>query len=343
MYKISVIIPVYNAENTLSRSIDSILNQKWEGNILEDIEIILVDDCSTDNSAGIINKYSKKYDNIKVFSTEKNTGFPSTGRNMGIKFASSDYIMFMDNDDEYCEDCCQTLFDVITKEQADVVTYNWYNIVGDIINKMELKLNYETDDNYIIFDSFDPIFINEWWPWKYIYKKSLLVDNNIFFPKKVCEDVFFLGNVLLNMKKLVYIKDFYGYKRYFRTDSLSAVPNVDVILKYLNTFFEVEDFLNECFDFDKFEEYKFYFARAQIPSNIFKIMYLKRRTDMKICIDKLYEYESYIKFDNSLPTSSVVNKIIKLINFFILRDYKILTIILMKLCNFISKLRNHSN
>ena len=341
MYKLSVIIPVYNAENTLIRAIDSVLNQKWDGNISEDIEIILVDDCSTDNSNKIMAQYSKKYNNIKCFTTEKNTGYPSAGRNIGIKVSNSSYIMFMDNDDEYCEDMCQTLFDVISKKHADVVTCNWYNIVDEKVNKMNLELNsVETDDKYITFNSFDPIFINEWWPWKYIYKKSLLIDNNIFFPEKVCEDVFFLGNVLLNMEKIIYIKDFYGYKRHFKSDSLSSVSNPDITLEYLNTFFEVEDFLASCFDFDIYEEYKFSFARIQIQGYIFRILFLQKTSDMNVCLDKLHEYESYIQFDNSLPDILILNKIVKFINFFILTNHRTVTILLMKLFKIPFRLRS---
>lgn len=70
MYKISIIIPVYNAEKTIRRAIDSIICQKWNGNLIEDIEIILIDDCSSDNSKNIMEEYSKEYSNIKVYSTE---------------------------------------------------------------------------------------------------------------------------------------------------------------------------------------------------------------------------------------------------------------------------------
>ena len=127
MYKISVIIPIFNAENTIERAIDSILKQKWNGEILKDIEIILVDDCSNDNSKEIILSYSERFTNIKIYSTEINTGFPAEPRNIGIKNAKGKYIMFMDNDDEYCEDICKTLYDVITKEKADVVACNFYH------------------------------------------------------------------------------------------------------------------------------------------------------------------------------------------------------------------------
>ena len=75
MYKISVIIPVFNREKTLSRAIDSILSQKWRGDLEKDIEIIIVDDCSTDNSKKVMEKYAKKFSNIRLFRLKLTQGF----------------------------------------------------------------------------------------------------------------------------------------------------------------------------------------------------------------------------------------------------------------------------
>ena len=94
MNKISVILTTYNVEKYIEQCINSILNQRWDGNIIEDIEILLIDDCSTDGSKDIMNQYSKKFSNIKVYSTESNTGHPAIPRNIGIKKASAEYIMF---------------------------------------------------------------------------------------------------------------------------------------------------------------------------------------------------------------------------------------------------------
>ena len=98
MYKVSVIMPVYNAEEYLGNALDSVINQSMG---FENIELILVDDKSTDNSRNIIEEYSNIYYNIKPIFLDENSGCPGIPRNVGIKNASSDYIMFIDNDDEY--------------------------------------------------------------------------------------------------------------------------------------------------------------------------------------------------------------------------------------------------
>ena len=96
-YQVSVIIPVYNAEKNLKNTVQSVINQSIG---FENIELILVDDASTDDSKNIIKSLSKEYNNIIHYYSKKNHGAPGFGRNTGLKLATSNYIMFLDNDDE---------------------------------------------------------------------------------------------------------------------------------------------------------------------------------------------------------------------------------------------------
>ena len=93
MDKISIVVAVYNAEKTLKKCVDSLLNQTYNN-----IEIILVNDCSNDNSLDICNEYSKANDNVKVISNERNSGVSDT-RNNGIDNSTGEYICFVDSDD----------------------------------------------------------------------------------------------------------------------------------------------------------------------------------------------------------------------------------------------------
>ena len=93
MVKVSVIIPVYNAHDYLSRCLDSVCNQT-----LKDIEIIAVDDCSTDDSLKILREYATKYPQLKVIAHKTNGG-ESTARNTGLDNANGEYLAFVDNDD----------------------------------------------------------------------------------------------------------------------------------------------------------------------------------------------------------------------------------------------------
>lgn len=93
MDKISIVVAVYNAEKTLKKCVESLLNQTYNN-----IEIILVNDCSKDNSLDICTEYSKTNDNVKVISNEKNSGVSAT-RNNGINNSTGEYICFVDSDD----------------------------------------------------------------------------------------------------------------------------------------------------------------------------------------------------------------------------------------------------
>ena len=112
--KVSVIVPVYNTEKYLRRCLDSLVNQT-----LDDIEIIIIDDKSPDNSALIIDEYKKKYDNkIKVIHNKTNKGI-GYNRNIGIKKSSGKYIMFIDSDDYLDRSACEKLYSKAVNEQLD--------------------------------------------------------------------------------------------------------------------------------------------------------------------------------------------------------------------------------
>jgi len=102
--RFSVIIPNFNRENVIKNAIDSVINQTFG---FENIELIIVDDCSTDGSCDVINEYASKYDNINPIFLDKNNGGPSIPRNIGIENASNEWVMFLDSDDEYDLDFCK--------------------------------------------------------------------------------------------------------------------------------------------------------------------------------------------------------------------------------------------
>ena len=107
--KVSVIMPVYNAERFLRYSIDSVLSQTYV-----DFELILVNDCSKDNSLMIMREYEQKDSRVKVFSNEQNRGVSYT-RNFGVENASGEYIAFLDSDDMWTSDKLQKQFELIDK------------------------------------------------------------------------------------------------------------------------------------------------------------------------------------------------------------------------------------
>ena len=105
--KISIIIPVYNVENYIERAFNSILNQTLG---FKNLEIIFIHDCSSDNSKNIIQNYQDTYDNVKAIFLDKNSGSGGKPRNIGLNYATCDYVMFLDSDDTFMDDACEVLF-----------------------------------------------------------------------------------------------------------------------------------------------------------------------------------------------------------------------------------------
>ena len=114
---ISVIIPLYNAEDYLGECIDGILAQTFQ-----DFELIIVDDCSTDSSCEIVESYIPKFDGrLKLYHTPKNTGSGVIARNIGLSYASGEYVYNMDNDDLITETALEEMYKLAREYDADVV------------------------------------------------------------------------------------------------------------------------------------------------------------------------------------------------------------------------------
>ena len=163
--KISLIVPVFNVEKYVSKCLDSLVAQT-----LKDIEIICVDDCSTDNSLQIIEKYASKDSRIKILHKE-NEGV-SAARNDGIKMASGDYILFWDGDDFAEKETCEELLHTMEENNVDTVVYGYYRYKDGAV--------FET--NYPLFDK--EIYEGE----EYMLTATVIPANatnkNIFFITK---------------------------------------------------------------------------------------------------------------------------------------------------------------
>jgi len=141
MSKVSVIVPIYNSENTIVRCVDSIVNQTYKN-----IEILLIDDGSTDNTLNIIKKYEKKDKRINVID-KKNEGVSKT-KNLGIKKATSEFIMFVDSDDYINLDTIEKLINLQKKDKLDIVKFHYNNYIDNKLYNTELKY-----PHYFILDN----------------------------------------------------------------------------------------------------------------------------------------------------------------------------------------------
>lgn len=145
---ISIIIPVYNVEEYLSRCIDSVLNQTHKN-----LEIILVDDGSADNCGKICDEYAQKDSRIKVI--HKENGGVSSARNAGLDIAQGDYVAFVDADDYVEKEMCEYLLKEMESGEFDIIQYNYCDVLEDG-TLVSANIKNRTYDNYndILYDAF---------------------------------------------------------------------------------------------------------------------------------------------------------------------------------------------
>lgn len=204
--KISIIIPVYNAEETLERCLNSVILQKDVS-----IEIICINDGSKDNSLKILKEYEEKYDNIVVINQD-NKGV-SEARNAGLEIAKGDYIMFVDADDYLLENSLST---IDLSKELDLYKFGF----AFLDNKVYSETKYEDKKICLNDNNFGEVFANilnnvdENMVWGQLFKRELL--NNVRFDKKFFygEDILFNSYVLAKVKTIKYISSvIYYYER----------------------------------------------------------------------------------------------------------------------------------
>ena len=212
---VSIIVPVYNSEKYLKRSIESILNQTYK-----DLEIIIIDDKSTDNSKKIIQKYASSDNRIRAFYSEVNHGV-SRSRNIGLKSISGDYVMFMDSDDYIVPEAIERMVNASIKYDADIVD-NYHLIIYSKKNKeyyfTESKVPKKTLVMGSLKDNIDILTKSTYITGKLI-KKELIGDLTFDESLRRYEDLVFEHNLKKKIKNLVFLNDV-DYYYYQVSDSL---------------------------------------------------------------------------------------------------------------------------
>ena len=213
-YKISIIVPMHNIDKYIEDTLESVVRQTIG---LENLEVVMVDDCSTDKTGSIIDSYDNKYENFVVIHLSKNSGFPGKPRNIGMEKASGNYLMFLDHDDLYADDICETLYNRITNENADIVYCRYMNLFEG--NK-KVHHPYVFDDdideiNVKTIENEKKLLLNPPSIWTKIFKKEFIVKNKILFPENtLAEDIAFMVQAYLKAKGIVFLNNYVGY--YYR-------------------------------------------------------------------------------------------------------------------------------
>lgn len=212
---ISVIVPVYNTKEYLRRCLDSVLAQTYK-----DFECILVDDGSTDASGKICDEYAAKDNRFKPFHKD-NEGISAT-REFGIQHASGQYIQFVDSDDWIEPDMLEKMYVMAINENADIVGCNF---IEDFLNKKVKHCTYYKDKESFLRD----VIASKWGVlWKIMFKRSLLLDYNIHFPKGIDggEDYFVVSYLLLSCNQAVCVDDYLYH--YFRANPSSFITTPSI-------------------------------------------------------------------------------------------------------------------
>ncbi len=229
---VSIIVPVYNAEKTLRRCVDSIIAQT-----LKNIEIILVNDGSTDGSPDLLQKYAR-HKNVKII--DKPNGGLSSARNLGLDNAFGEFVGFVDSDDWIQPDMYEELYQSALQNDSDIVLSGHYRVSGNDITEYPLKLerNLFVDQDIVSYilipmvgsDIHDKNDLGiEPCVWRNIYKREVIEQNKIRFESEriyISEDILFNIDFLSNAKRLSIVPEsFYYYVH--NTVSLTQIYRKD--------------------------------------------------------------------------------------------------------------------
>lgn len=270
MYKLSIVVPVFNVEDTLHLAFDSIYNQDFG---FENVEVIFIDDASTDSSPQIIDEYESKYANVRAIHLTENSGYAGKPRNIGIENASGDYLMFLDPDDEFLPNACSLLYETINDNNLEVVSGNYIHN-GELYKWNDIELN---DDCLNLNSIYDEPEIFKFTPavWCKIFKKQFVLDNNIRFPTDVPgQDLVFVFHCLLKARGICYInKPILNYLPRLTGSNVSVTTNKNKknLIGYLKAYYEICDLLSDNPQYFKYVlKHLNFFSKQLILSDIEK-------------------------------------------------------------------------
>ena len=319
--QISVIVPVYNTEKYLERCINSIVNQNFR-----DIEIIIINDCSEDDSLKIIDKYKNKDKRIKLINKIKNEGL-SAARNLGIEIAKGDYILHIDSDDWIEQGYLNDIYEIAQKNNADIIVTDFY------IDYDNGKIIYCRDQNIekttgkIVLER---CFLGEGYicVWNKLIKRDLYIKNNIRHPINISqgEDLAVTPRLFYFAEKVVKINK--AYVHYIQNPkSISNTSNIKKITEVYNAL----DIL------EKFFAYKHNYIFERFKLNHLSSWLFKEKYDFK---NEEYSriLKEYLKEAKNLKIKTLKEKILYSMSKIV--TYKIAFIILWHISKIRQKLKN---
>lgn len=308
MPKVSIIVPCYKVEPYIEKCLDSLTKQT-----LSDIEIIVVNDGSPDNCQEIIDKFALKFPKL-IKSCIKENGGISDARNYGLKYATGEYIGFVDSDDYVCVDMFEKMYDKAASKDFDVVVCNVNYICGKKTKCIPSLVDDDIFDNDLIKRQMIDIYPTVW---NKIYKKSLF-DNDVRFKNDVWyEDVDFLYRMFPYIKSIGVIKE--PLINYVSREKSITKTFDKRLYNYIDNWNGIVDFYKENGFYNKYyDEIEYCYCRyllATFVKGAIKFPKNEFKTAVNIAIDNVKEKFPNYKKNKYLKCSSK-GKYIKFFNIF---------------------------
>lgn len=320
---ISIIIPVYNVEKYLSECLDSVITQTYEN-----LEILLINDGSTDGSGKICDEYAQKDSRIKVI--HKENGGVSSARNMGLDLAQGEYIAFIDSDDRVKREYIQKLYEKVKIENAEVCLCHFSHFVGGETKKIaeplpkHLNIDLDKKETLNFFYKYLSCRGISGSPCRSLYKKEI-VENYRFSCEVVrAEDLLFNLEVLINCKRIVSI-DEWLYEYRMNETSQTRSYNQNLLKNYLEVFRRIFNIFMQFNDKKKNNKLKRYFGllcflcftnelKGKLKYKIGKVGFKKKINEIRE--SELYQY---FTFQNGIKMDRLKIKLKFLIVWFLVK------------------------
>nr|WP_244986955.1 glycosyltransferase family 2 protein [Oceanobacillus caeni] len=247
---VSIIVPIYNVEEYLEETLKSLVEQTYNN-----VEIILVDDASTDKSLQIASHFAEVYRNIKVIGQTFNRGV-SVARNTGLDLANGSYIMFVDSDDLLSKNAVQIMMGIVSKYSADLVLGMYKNFNDNGMYLPAIFQSYvDLSEGIRVFDYINTELFSNVYTWGKLYKKELI--ENLYFPENINynEDIPFSMYTYLYANKIYLAPTttyFYRIRQQYDSLSLIAPKNPISSLNDIFASFKVGMEYFESFDDKKY-------------------------------------------------------------------------------------------
>lgn len=296
MSKVSVIVPVYNAENYLREAIESVLNQTYT-----DLELLLINDRSTDNSKKICEKYSKKDERIILLENDTENHGPGPTRNIGLDNATGDFIYFMDADDWIDKGLLEICIDRMRETNADIVQFGI--VYEQVDGKDPIKYNHK--DNIIITQNdIKKDFTNFW------KQNKFALTLNLFRKEKVKsirfeniisgEDISYVTDAFCNSKKTAYIPEALYHYRFVqgstsRRWNKETIEHRAVIWEHQKKFLKsiYKDMYDTAYAEVAYDNY--IWAIYQLSSNLCPLSYKEKKQQL-LRLNEKTDFNKYRKY-----------------------------------------------